>query len=154
MKIFIIAILIRTAVYFLMPGNPSFISFDSWEYYYNSQELQVWDRAAERLGYAEWYYRTPAYTLFLYLIRPDNAIAVQIIISSLTVLLLYKLNYKAGWMFCFYPISIFGSFQYMKETLLIFLIISGVYVIEKHFYIWLDNVNNVIIRFIRRGCRV
>lgn len=135
-KIFIVALLVRVGFYFVVGlwGDPEFISFDSWEYYYNSQDLQVWPSAREYIGYEHWWERTPAYVTFLYLVRPQNAIAVQIIISCLGVVLMYRMNSLAGWIWCFYPISIFNSFQFMKETVYIFLIICLIYILRKQYY--------------------
>ena len=137
MKIFFFALVIRICFYLFIKtfyGNPEFMSFDSWEYFYNSQDLTVWQEAKEYIGYENWYERTPGYVLFLYLIRPENAIPIQIIISSLGVFLMYKMNKIAGWMWCFYPISIFSSFQFMKETIFIFLIICLVYLLRRQYY--------------------
>ena len=137
MKIFLIAISTRIIIYVLIKnifGNPEFISFDSWEYFYNSQNLEVWENAKDYVGYELWYERTPAYVLFLYLIRPENAIFVQTIISALGVVLMHNMNRTAGWIWCFYPVSIFNSFQYMKETFYIFLIIWSIYALRKHYY--------------------
>lgn len=136
-KIFLIAFTVRMIFYLIVKifyGSPEFISFDSWEYYYNSQNLEVWQNAKNYVGYYNWYERTPAYVLFLYIIRPENAIAVQIIISSLGVVLMYKMNKAAGWLWCFYPVSIFNSFQFMKETIYIFLIICLIYTLRKQLY--------------------
>lgn len=134
LKIFIFALLIRLLFYVFIKffiGNPEFMSFDSWEYFYNSQNLEVWQKAKEYIGYEYWYQRTPAYVLFLYIIRPENAIAIQIIISSLGVTIMYKMNRIAGWLWCLYPISIFNSFQFMKETVYIFLIICLIYILRR-----------------------
>ena len=49
-KIFFVALLIRVVVYLFMLnfyGNPSFMTFDSWEYFYNSQDLIVWKNATD-----------------------------------------------------------------------------------------------------------
>ena len=137
LKVFLLALLIRISFYLFTKfffGNPEFISFDSWEYFYNSQNLEIWQNAKEYIGYEYWYQRTPAYVLFLYLVRPENAIFTQIIISSLGVVLMYKMNKTAGWLWCFYPTSIFNSFQFMKETIYIFIIICLIYTLRKHYY--------------------
>ena len=136
-KIFFVALLIRVVVYLFMLnfyGNPSFMTFDSWEYFYNSQDLIVWKNATDYIGYNLWYERTPAYTLFLYLIRPENVIVIQIILSAIGVLFMYKMNKIAGWIFCLYPVSIFNSFQFMKQTLFTTIIIILIYILSGERY--------------------
>lgn len=137
MRIFLIAVMIRVSVYLIVKiffGDPEFMSFDSWEYFYNSQNLEAWQNATDYIGYEYWYQRTPGYVLFLYLIRPENAIPIQILISAVGVVLMYRMNKLAGWMWCFYPVSIFNSFQFMKETIYIFLIICLIYILRKQYY--------------------
>jgi hypothetical protein len=147
MKIFLIALLIRLSAWFIFElayNDASFPHFDSYEYYYNSESLAVWEPAKEKLGYDSWYERTPAYTLFLYL--TDRILLMQILISAFGVLLMYRMNKAAGWAWCFYPMDIIHSFQYMKETLLIFIIISIIYAFKKHDYLLPDYANNAAIR--------
>jgi hypothetical protein len=146
-SIIFIAIIIRLTtwlVFELVYHEASFPHFDSYEYYYNSENLTVWEEAREKLGYENWYERTPAYTLFLYL--TDRILFIQILISALGVFLMYRMNKIAGWIWCFYPMDIIHSFQYMKETLLIFIIISIIYAFKKYDYILPDYANNAFIR--------
>ena len=125
-RIIIIALLLR-----LLNFADPFIAFDSYEYYHNSKNLEVWDEAKEHHLYDRWYERTPAYVLFLHL-TGEYAIPIQIILSTITVLLVYKINPIAGWLLCFYPVHILGANQYMKETLMIFFIAVLVYWHERN----------------------
>jgi hypothetical protein len=147
MKIFLIALIIRLAVWFVFEtayGEASFPAFDSYEYYNNAEALEVWPPAGERFNYNNWYERTPAYVLFLYLI--DRVLLLQVIISAFGVVLMYRMNRLAGWIWCLYPMDIIHSFQYMKETLLIFLIIAVIYAFKRRDYISYDNADNAAVR--------
>lgn len=135
--IFIIALILRTIIYTSLKSsgdNPEFLFFDSIEYYTVSQNLTVpsfitnhLGASGHILGYTHWYERTPAYMLFLHIVTVNNAIWLQILLSSIGVVLMYKMNSIAGYIWCVYPVSVFNSFQFMKETLLIFLIILAVF---------------------------
>jgi hypothetical protein len=142
LKIFIAALGLRLFVHILLNlifTEPAIVSFDSEEYVRNSYNLEVWDKATEKMGYTEWYQRTPGYTLFLYIVGTKLAIYLQLIISSLSVFLMYRMNKTAGKIWLFYPMELLHPSMYMKETLLIFIIISIIYVFKKHDYLPANN---------------
>jgi hypothetical protein len=111
-----------------------FPSFDSHEYYHNSENLEVWKPATEKLGYTQWTDRTPAYTLYLYLTNQN--LWIQLLISCLTVVLMYMIHPVAGMILCFYPVHIIYSFQYMKETLLLYFVVYILYTYRNAFLKW------------------
>ena len=94
------------------------IRSDGLEYYNNSKELTITDN---KYGYDHWYERTPAYVLYLHLTQRN--IYLQILISVLTGLLAFQIHPAMGWIYCFYPNHIALSYQYYKETLLIFFVV-------------------------------
>ena len=108
---------------------------DAKAHYLTSINLEVPKESQETIGYKDWWVRTPVYVLYLHLTH--QSLLFQILISAFTVLLLYKINPLAGWIFCFYPQSIILSFQYNKEVLIwfveavLFLIIYSRYYNEK-----------------------
>lgn len=108
---------------------------DAKAHYETSINLEVPKESQETIGYKDWWVRTPVYVLYLHLTH--QSLLFQILISAFTVLLLYKINPLAGWIFCFYPQSIILSFQYNKEVLIwfieavLFLIIYSRYYNEK-----------------------
>ena len=136
--IFLVAFIIRIltllvfAYYF---DNYSYKESDAKAHYETSINLEVPKYAQETIGYKDWWVRTPVYVLYLHLTH--QSLLFQILISAFTVLLLYKINPLAGWIFCFYPQSIILSFQYNKEVLIwfveaiLFLIIYSRYYNEK-----------------------
>ena len=103
----------------------TFYGTDAVEYYYNSVDFQVLPGAT----YTNWYERTPAYVLFLHLIQ--RQLLIQILLSSIAVVLMFKMNKLAGWLWCFYPFDVISSFQYHKECLLVFLIIGLIYLFRE-----------------------
>ena len=139
LTIFLIAFVIRLltllvfAYYF---DNYSHKESDARAHYETSINLEVPKYAQETIGYKDWWVRTPVYVLYLHLTH--QSLLLQILISTFTVLLLYKINPLAGWIFCFYPQSIILSFQYNKEVLIwfveavLFLIIYRRYKNEKY----------------------
>lgn len=118
----IIAFILRLIVLFLV--GP-IMENDALEYYNNSINLTV---EANIWGYTEWYERTPIYTLILYL--TNQSLIIQILISVLSAVLLFKLNPIVGWIWAIYPQSIFLASQYYKETYLLFFIILSIYLLR------------------------
>lgn len=123
--IFLIALSIRVLFSFI---HTPFVSLDSREYYYNSQNLTVMTEASERFGYSNWYERTPVYTFYLYLTH--QSLLIQMIFSSFGVVLMWRLNALAGLIWGFYIPDILHSSTYWKTSLLCFLIIGLVTLIK------------------------
>ena len=123
--VFLIALSIR--IFFSLIHSP-FVSLDSREYYYNSQELTVMPEAQSRFGYTNWYERTPVYTFYLYLTH--QSLLIQMILSALGVVLMWRLNKLAGLVWCFYIPDILHSSTYWKTSLLCFLIIGLITLIK------------------------
>ena len=137
--IFVAAFLIRIITMLIFScyfDNYSHKESDAKAHYETSINLEVPKESQERIGYKDWWVRTPVYVLYLHLTH--QSLLLQILISAFTVLLLYKINPLSGWIFCFYPQSIILSFQYNKEVLIwfieavLFLIIYSRYYNEKN----------------------
>ena len=111
--------------------NYSHKESDAKAHYETSINLEVPKESQEVIGYKDWWVRTPVYVLYLHLTH--QGLLLQILISTFTVLLLYKINPLAGWIFCFYPQSIILSFNFNKETLLWFVLAMLLYVIHFRF---------------------
>jgi len=122
--IFLTAFAVRFGLYSVY--TPPLL-YDAREYYINSQTLE---NTARHLPYDHWYERTPAYMLFLHLVRQN--LVVQIFLSALTCVLLELLYRHSGWFYAFYLPGICYSNMYMKETLLVFFFVGAVYVFRKH----------------------
>ena len=138
LTIFAVALTIRIITMLIFSqyfDNYSHKESDAKAHYLTSINLEVPKESQEVIGYKDWWVRTPVYVLYLHLTR--QSLLLQILISAFTVLLLYKINPLAGWIFCFYPQSIILSFQYNKEVLIwfveavLFLIIYSRYYNEK-----------------------
>jgi hypothetical protein len=102
----------------ILYDNPTHKESDAKAHYETSINLEVPKESQKTIGYHDWWERSPVYVIYLYVTK--QSILLQIILSCLTVLILYKINPLAGWLFCFYPQSIILSFQFNKETLLFF----------------------------------
>ena len=111
--------------------NYSHKESDAKAHYLTSINLEVPKESQETIGYKDWWVRTPVYVLYLHITH--QSLLLQILISAFTVLLLYKINPLAGWIFCFYPQSIILSFNFNKETLLWFVLAMLLYVIHFRF---------------------
>ena len=133
--ILLVALLIRGGFSFLRTG---FVGVDEKEYYYNGMNLEItYNPSSEgrNYDYQHWYNRTPVYMLFRYL-TGSYTLLIQIILSSIGVVLLYSINKYAGWVWCFYLPDIFYSFHYYKFSLFTFLIILSVYLWRKSKKLW------------------
>lgn len=118
---------------------------DSIEYYITSINLQPHSFFKVLWGYEYWYERTPGYVLFLHFI--ERNLLIQVIISSLGCVFMYKINKYAGLLWIFYPQDIFHSFQYNKECLLVFLIIVSIFFLKHKKYILITTILLIIISF-------
>ena len=128
-KIFLIAVGVRVLFSLFRGEAPNAKLIDEKEYFYNGRSLEViYNPSSEgrNYDYKYWYNRTPFYMMFNYLLQ-GWVVPVQIFLSSIGVVLLYLLNKKAGWVWCFYLPDVFYSFHYLKFSLMTFLIIAGVY---------------------------
>ncbi|RPI19696.1 MAG: hypothetical protein EHM58_00390 [Ignavibacteriae bacterium] len=135
MKKLLLILLIAFSVRYLtseLLGGPfiSFDHYDSMEYLYTSINFNVYPYFQQVYNYHHWYERTPTYVLFLHIIHRE--LIIQILICSLSTVLMYKMNKLAGWIWCFYPQDIIYSFQYGKEGLLIFCCIAAIYLLRYH----------------------
>ena len=132
--IFAVALAIRIIAMFIFSqyfDNYSHKESDAKAHYETSINLEVPKESQETIGYKDWWVGTPVYALYLHLTH--QSLLFQILISAFTVLLLYKINPLAGWIFCFYPQSIILSFNFNKETLLWFVLAMLLYVIHFRF---------------------
>ena len=130
-QIFLIAFILRFMLSFIRPDLPTLI--DEKEYFYNGKNLEIIYNPSEdgrMYDYQHWYNRTPVYMLFRYLTQ-DFTLIVQMIFSSIGVVLMWKMNKIAGWIWCFYPVDVFYSFHYFKFSLMTFLIILSTYLWKK-----------------------
>jgi hypothetical protein len=69
----------------------------------------------------------PAYFLFLMI---PGAIVIQLILSMVSVWLMFRLNKFAGWIWAFYPVAIFVWYQYNKQSVMIPLLIIVIYLLR------------------------
>jgi len=131
--IFFVAALLRLSFFFMFTfyySNPTHLESDANAHYLTSINLEVPKEQQEKIGYKNWYERTPVAVFFFHVIRQN--IFILIFISSLTVVLLWKINHLAGWLWCFYPQAIILSYQFNKETLLWFVLAGLIYI--AHWY--------------------
>ena len=119
----IIAAVLRVS--FLLVVSPQFPGIDAHEYYDISKDFQVHEARAAQMGYNHWYERTPLYVLWLHITGRDTY--YQIFLSLLGVYLMYRMNRRAGWLWCFAPESLIRSCQYSKESVMIPLVIIAIY---------------------------
>jgi len=134
LTIFAVALTIRIITMLIFSqyfDNYSHKESDAKAHYLTSINLEVPKESQEVIGYKDWWVRTPVYVLYLHITH--QSLLLQILISTFTVLLLYKINPLAGWIFCFYPQSIILSFNFNKETLLWFVLAMLLYVIHFRF---------------------
>jgi hypothetical protein len=122
MKIFLLALTVRLAVFIIFSfvyENPTHKESEASIMYETSINLEPTEEMKSKIHYTQWWERSPVYVYFLHV--TNQSIELQLLLSALTVLLIYKINHVAGWIFCFYPQSVILSFQYNKETLLWFI---------------------------------
>jgi hypothetical protein len=127
--IFLIALTIRITAWQLLKPDFVYSRTDNVEYFYNSINLTAHPYFQAYWHYKEWYQRTPIYTLFLHIIQ--RQLIFQILLSSFGVVLMYKMNKIAGLIWLIYPQEIIYSFQYAKESLLLFFVIVAIYLLRE-----------------------
>lgn len=128
--VFLVALALRIGAwnYFGDYANKT-VYTDCIEYFNNSVNLTVDPHYTKMWNYTQWYQRTPGYVLFLHLIQ--RSILVQLLISGFACVVMFKINKFAGWLWVFYPQDIICSFNYIKEALLLPLIIFAIYLFRK-----------------------
>jgi hypothetical protein len=142
LTLFLAAFIIRV-IFWKLPGTFfTTHSSDSIEYYITSINFKPFSCFKLYWGYDYWYERTPVYILFLHVFQQE--LIFQIILSSLGCIILYKLNKAAGLLWCVYLQEIVYSFQYSKETPLLFFVILSIYLFRNRSY-WLLIIVPVII---------
>jgi len=134
--IFCAALAIRLYIH-LIVNNP-LGSQDAHTYYTESQTFKLSDWTSKRhittsyMGEDRDTYsylvRSPAYILYLYLTQRN--LYLQIFINVLAIVLLFRINKVAGWIYCFYPVNILDSIMYHKEAVMIPLVILSLYLIK------------------------
>jgi hypothetical protein len=124
----------QTEKYLFSTNPPKEIQLaDASDYYYTSINLEVPKFLGEYYGYSNWYERQPLHVLVLYLTK--QSILFQILLSTLTVLLLFRMNHIVGLIYAFYPQSIIYSCMFTKVTLMVFLMVLAVYLFKKPYKI-------------------
>lgn len=136
--IILIALSVRLIAWGTLGTNTNFRETDNMEYYHTSINLEPSLHYQVQYGGFEWWEHSPLYVLFLHVTQ--RQLAAQVLLSVVGVVLLYKINPIAGWIWCLYPQDIIYSFQYGKECLLIFLIITAVYL----FMIGFSSIGGVV----------
>jgi len=116
--IFVTAFLIRFVFWKHFGTLFSAVDGDSIEYYFTSINFEPHSLFKHMWGYEHWYQRTPFYIIFLHLIQ--RQLIIQIILSSIGCVMIYKINKLAGFLWVFYLQDIMHSFQYNKECVLVF----------------------------------
>jgi hypothetical protein len=110
---------------YFSPQNPARFAGDPNEFYLNAQHLTVSTEMKHEWEYTSVLERKPVYTFFLWIFTPDVAIFVQMLIGSIGVLLMYRMNKKAGiiWNFygCWYDVI------FLAESLIFFMMILTIY---------------------------
>ncbi len=111
----LVALTLRLA---MLPFADSLFVTDAKQYYQIAENLEVPAEVTEQYGFIKWYEWSPVHILFLHF--TNRELGIQIILSVLTVLILYKINPYLGWFWCLYPVAIAFSVTYFKENLLFF----------------------------------
>lgn len=142
MGIFVLAFCIRLLFWKHFGTLFSAIDGDSIEYYITSINYEPNPLFKIMYGYEHWYQRTPVYIIFLHLIQ--RQLIVQVILSSAGCAIMYRLNKLGGLLWTIYLQDIIHSFQYNKESLLVFIIIVAIYFFKNHKN-WLVIIIPVII---------
>ena len=106
-------------------SNPSTMGGDTMEYYSASQNLEIDPIRGYQFHYTKWYERNTVYVFFLWVFRTPYALFIQMLISSIGVLLMFKMNWKAGIFWNFWEAGY--SILYNKEAIMFALIIFIIY---------------------------
>lgn len=104
--------------------NPSTFGGDTYEYYQLSKNLEVDPIRGEQFHYTKWYERNTLYVAFLHYAQPYG-LFIQMLIGSIGVMLMYRMNHKAGIFWNFWEAGY--SILYNKECLMFALIIFIIY---------------------------
>jgi hypothetical protein len=131
MKTFLFALLTRILLFVILycsfPNqNISALRGDPLEYYNNAQNLEN-TRTNPEIVYTYWWERSPLYTLFIHIFNP-YAIFAQMIIGSLGVVWMWRMNKKAGLIWSFW--ECWYSIIYYKECLMYAMIIFIIYKVK------------------------
>ena len=110
----------------LKTNDPKGELMDASDHYYTSIDLQVPKFLQEHYGYERWTQRNWLHVLVLHL--TGQSILFQILLSVLTVLMLFKMNKIAGILYALYPQSIIYSCMYTKVTLWVFIVVLIVFI--------------------------
>jgi hypothetical protein len=119
------------------------------EYFYTSLNLEVHPYFQQFFNYHNWYERTPVYVFFLHIIQ--RQLIIQILLSAIGVVLMSKMNKLAGWLWCFYPQDIIHSFQFAKEGLLIFCVITAIFLLKNRRHWLMLVIPAIVIGFSSSG---
>lgn len=105
-------------------------NMDAREYYSNAQNLSKGNAETDWSNtYTRWWERSPLYVLFLWFFTPGIAIYIQMIVSSIGVYFMWKMNTKAGWCWNFY--ECWYSILFLKEAIVFALMIYIYYRINR-----------------------
>lgn len=147
--IFLTAFFIRLFFWHTFGTILSLSNSDSLEYYISSVNFEPLEVHKLFWGYSEWYQRTPIYILFLHLI--GRQLIFQVLLSALGCALMYRMNKTAGLIWVLYPQDIIYSFQYAKETLLLFMVICAIYFLRNNRKFLLAAIPLIILGFVSYG---
>lgn len=139
--VFLIAFTIRIIFWKIYGGLFSSIDGDTLEYVLTSVNLKPNNVFKLTWNYSEWYQRTPVYVLFLHIIH--RKLIFQIILSSISCVLMYRMNKTAGLLWTIYLQDIIYSFNYNKESLLLFCVILFMYLFRNRRF-WLVIIIPII----------
>ncbi len=129
----LIALVLRLA---MLPAVSKLFVTDARQYYIISEKLEVPADVTAQYGFTKWYEWSPAHILFLHF--TNRSLAVQILLSVLTVFILSKVNIKLAWVWCLYPVAVAFSVTYFKENLLFFCFAVILYISTRNkWYIFL-----------------
>jgi len=148
MRVFLIAVILRLALYFTFPDMINIPEFkDGRSYITLSKDLHGLEPyVKDGIDYNAWYFKSPAYILFLKFIQ--RSIILNILVSSLAVFFLYRLNKIAGWMLALYPPHWYYSAIFFKESLMITCAVIIIYLLRnRHFLYTLAGICIVMIPF-------
>lgn len=111
--------------------SDKFFIQDAKAYYEISESLQPIN------DLSHWYSWTPIHVIWLHITH--RSIIIRILISLITVFILYKINEILGWIWTLYPMAIIFSATYLKEnTLFLFTaLVLWLYHYKSKYYILL-----------------
>jgi len=101
---------------------------DASDPYYTSIDLQPPEYLQKHYGYKYWWQRNPLHVFVLHI--TGRSVLFQILLSVVTVLMLYKINKIAGIIYAFYPQAIIYSCMFTKVTLWVFLFVLSLFLFK------------------------